>query len=42
MEPAIRGPVLLADNGNAAQMDYRSRMSVMPLGAAIYVRKDWN
>lgn len=29
-------------NGNAAQMDYQSRISVMPLGAAIYIRRDWN
>ena len=29
-------------NGTAGKMDYRSRLSVMPLGAAIYVRRDWN
>ena len=29
-------------NGTAGRMDYQSRLSVMPLGAAIYVRRDWN
>jgi len=29
-------------NSSAGHMDYQSRLSVMPLGAAIYVRRDWN
>jgi prepilin-type N-terminal cleavage/methylation domain-containing protein len=28
-------------NGSGG-LDYQSRLSVMPLGAAIYVRRDWN
>jgi hypothetical protein len=28
--------------GNAAQLDYRARVSVMPLGGSVYIRRDWN
>jgi hypothetical protein len=31
-----------AANGNASQVDFQGKVSIMPLGGAITTRRDWN